>query len=784
MDETLSIAMGVKELRFWVSQLIEDRVEKEQRRASEELKSQIEWLHSLVQKSLQQTLEGIETALSGEHEQRRKDVEEIREKLQAAAAERRAEAAALEDRVEGEHQQRRAELRAAEERAAEDSRRLRSELASAEERLQAATKTLAEDLRGLVAQQQQQLEGSLKGAKKDARDRLQEAEARQDVKLANLKEELEHKVSLAESRAEDQSKELVRALKQANEDRKEDRHALEHRVADEKREREAALAKEASARKGELSALQDKLAEELRQQAAEGGEGLEQHWLQITQLDERLAKEARDRSSEAVQLRSALDDEVAARKQLSEASDRTERQLQKHMDEAAAHRAAMSTELAGKSSARETTALAQALESRAREAKESVAKCQEKLLAAIHSERQARRDAISQVRYDLNSEVAQLGDVVGRDVGKLNEAIERLSESERSAREALSKKVKAEQDSSGARTATEISQLSANLNELRGHLDACREELSQHHRSTVAALNDKGSDKDVKWILEKLEQIAKEEEAEHQTIRLEFNERCSKIANALRESCNALHAQHEEHAAKVEECLSGKGDSTELLRVQEALDSKADKRTTEEGLESLQSRLDELENDLEEEKHANTAALESKASASAMERLGREVALKAPLRQLDEVQDELESSIQAIARGLERANENVSALKEAAEAQTDAMEAFSTDLANTVSKKINTLQKSLDSKADLSAAAACVHVSQYLKDRGVKTVNSKKMAITDTCKLSIDDINDLAITQAARRSPSRTNARRGASSKYDTGRMSPGRRSSKNLFSS
>jgi hypothetical protein len=164
------------------------------------------------------------------------------------------------------------------------------------------------------------------------------------------------------------------------------------------------------------------------------------------------------------------------------------------------------------------------------------------------------------------------------------------------------------------------------------------------------------------------------------------------------------------------------------------LERKADRASIESKVEEVEQQLRKELSDVGAEHDSQyakvRAALAAPGGGSALLEVARELEVKA--QELEKLREVMDQKSQA-------ADLNVSALKDAIDSHADAMDVFSSDMAATVAKKLSSMQRALEGKADLSAAAACVHVSTYLKEKGIKAPRSKSFA-SDTARLSMEDI--------------------------------------------
>ena len=285
-------------------------------------------------------------------------------------------------------------------------------------------------------------------------------------------------------------------------------------------------------------------------------------------------------------------------------------------------------------------------------------------------------------------------------------------------------------DSEAQKAASGLSELSAELSGVRGRADEEAKLVREHygefasHRDAVnESLGSSGSD--LIGVAEALKRHAREAEEQSQRMRTEVEGRCG----ALDERCEALDSQHKEHVRKIEKALGSKGGAEALVAVQEALDRKADAATVEDELEKIAAKIVEAEAEMRARGEATMEAaleaiqgrLDGKASAAELETLSKRV--------LGAV-EELESN--------------------------------SAYVADTVAKKLVSVQRALDKKADLKAAAACVHIQAFMKNNGTKiTASGRKMA-------PLNKEKDSASTRSLSRAPSRA-----ATEDYDDPLSSP-----------
>mmetsp|Transcript_19753 Transcript_19753/g.54874 ORF Transcript_19753/g.54874 Transcript_19753/m.54874 type:complete len:787 (+) Transcript_19753:275-2635(+) len=782
-ESHVPVDLGVKHLRPWVQSLIDEAVEAEKQRADGELKMIAEEMQKMLHRTLQQTAEAFEKALQAETNARQQQYLELTARLKEDTTEMAGELRLLSERLTEEERKRKASMHETHVKVSEDLSAAAAEQASSLSKLSEQQKALEDEVRRQKSAASL-LENEMTGVKKETKERLQEVEGRMDGKLANTKEELTRQAGVLNGKLDEVTKELSRSSKAWEVFREEERSAIASLLAEQKRVCDAALAKESSARKADLMAVEEKMVEDGRRRQDDLSDQFRQQAVQVMELDGRLTKEVRHRSDEAAELRMEVEQEASIRKELQASALGIERRLVKHMEAMASHKAAVNAALGSKGSAQDMIAVAQALEQKARESDDKLLRLQEKLAVCIQEEKKARKESTAAEQNARRSEIAELGSAVGMDVAKLHDMIAQKAAADKKSRDQLDRKVEYERLAGEKKLSAEISKVSDVINEQRGHLDAYCKELSNHSKSVNEALGSKGSATDLIAVAQALEHRSKASEKENQAMRKELEDRYNKLAAALRESANALHEEHQELARKVHKALRGKGDSKELISVNEALEASREDVGSE--LAKLSIKLDEFAAEAATEREHTRAAMQShEAELSAL------MDSKASKKDLAEAKVQIKASLDDFESNLSQTDMGLNALKEAVDSHADSMDAFTADMASSVAKKLSAMQKAIDSKADLAAAAACVHVHTYLKDKGIKTPSSKKAFGGDSARLSMDEISDLAMMQASksRRSPSRTprstsriNSRRGVDTKLD---LSPARRSSlRSLYTS
>jgi len=748
-NEALNVTLGTHELRPWVLKMIDVKAEQEQKRTSKELKCAVDDMRKMMHNSLKKAVDALDKEISTEFASCRQEISLIASKLEEEAHARKLEAASI---VE-EQRLHKTELRDLESRMAAMENSLRNELKLQEAKNNESRKALSEEVRKMVADHKTASSQSLKDVKKDTKDRLVELESRVEQKQRNSHDELSQQIRLVDGKTDDCAKEMSRLSKSAEDIRREERALLEGVLSDERRARESELAKENASRKADLLQLEERVAEESRRKKEDLAEEHKQRQAQVAEMDARIAKEVRDRSAESNLLRNSLQEEVMTRKSLSQSFQSLERRAIKHIEEMVSHKAAVTSALGSKGNASDMIAVAQALEQKSKESDERIKLVQEKLSAALLSERKARKESVAEEYNARREEITELGNAVGLDVAKLHEQLGQMAEAERRARDALARRISEERETSEGNMSAELSRLTDHFHEFRGSVDAHIEEFGKHQRAVHEALGSKGTAKDLIAVAQAIEQRAKDAEVQIRSVRNELDSRCNKLASALRESCNALSEEHEQHVAKVEAALHAKGSANELLSVAEALERKVDKSTMETSLEAVATQMNGRLSESEAQQGKVQAALQAALAAP-----GGGTALLQVAKELETKSQELEKLREVLEQTSSAAEMNVSALKDAIDSHADAMDVFSSDMAATVAKKLSSMQRALEGKADLSAAAACVHVSTYLKEKGIKAPKGRLFA-TDTARLSMEDINDIAAMQVSARQRALSSAR-------------------------
>eukprot|EP00873_Tetraselmis_striata_P025680 jgi/Tetstr1/445944/TSEL_033573.t1 len=732
-NEALNVTLGTHELRPWVLKMIDVKAEQEQKRTSKELKCAVDDMRKMMHNSLKKAVDALDKEISTEFASCRQEISLIASKLEEEAHARKLEAASI---VE-EQRLHKTELRDLESRMAAMENSLRNELKLQEAKNNESRKALSEEVRKMVADHKTASSQSLKDVKKDTKDRLVELESRVEQKQRNSHDELSQQIRLVDGKTDDCAKEMSRLSKSAEDIRREERALLEGVLSDERRARESELAKENASRKADLLQLEERVAEESRRKKEDLAEEHKQRQAQVAEMDARIAKE----------------EEVMTRKSLSQSFQSLERRAIKHIEEMVSHKAAVTSALGSKGNASDMIAVAQALEQKSKESDERIKLVQEKLSAALLSERKARKESVAEEYNARREEITELGNAVGLDVAKLHEQLGQMAEAERRARDALARRISEERETSEGNMSAELSRLTDHFHEFRGSVDAHIEEFGKHQRAVHEALGSKGTAKDLIAVAQAIEQRAKDAEVQIRSVRNELDSRCNKLASALRESCNALSEEHEQHVAKVEAALHAKGSANELLSVAEALERKVDKSTMETSLEAVATQMNGRLSESEAQQGKVQAALQAALAAP-----GGGTALLQVAKELETKSQELEKLREVLEQTSSAAEMNVSALKDAIDSHADAMDVFSSDMAATVAKKLSSMQRALEGKADLSAAAACVHVSTYLKEKGIKAPKGRLFA-TDTARLSMEDINDIAAMQVSARQRALSSAR-------------------------
>ena len=337
---------------------------------------------------------------------------------------------------------------------------------------------------------------------------------------------------------------------------------------------------------------------------------------------------------------------------------------------------------------------------------------------------------------------------MGLDVAKLHDTVAQQLETERKARDSMARKMQSERSAAETGLSAELSKVSDRLTEQSGRVDAHYSEFSTHQKAVTEALGGKGSATDLIAVAQALEQRAKDTDKQNQVMRKELEDRYNKLASALRESCNALNSQHHEHVGKIEKALGTKGGAETLMAVQEALDRKADATEVSAELEALGKRLLAADAKLEAGQSKARGALEEAAAE-----LRAHVDVKAGGAELEALREKVSAALEDLESNLSQTDMGLNALKDAVDAHADSMDAFSADMANTVAKKLSTMQKALDGKVDFAAAASCVHISSYMKDKGIKGSGKKSTGgiRDDTARLSLENISDMALMRSSPR---------------------------------